>query len=999
MKFIEACARRPVSVLMAACGVLLFGVVAFFRLKIELLPSLRVPVVRVITEYPGIPAEEVEQLVTVPLENSLSSVPGLKGMEAVTKEEISAVSLRFGWKADMRTLAAAVREKIDSAYPYLPGGVRRPLVYTEDLNDDTVLTLAVFPREGKTLGDISILVRKELTARLARAAGVSRVRTEGTEELEILVEAEGRKLAAAGLSPEKAAGILAASIFDRPVGSVVEGGREYLVKAAAGTAASGTVSIESIRDLPLRSGPGGGVLRISDVAEVRLFPKEGGAFFQADGREGIGVYIGKQPDAGSLNTARAVLKEIEAARIHFERDFVIEVADDPTEEISASLRALLFAILCGTAAAFIVLILAFRQARAPLIVTAAIPLCIASVFLFMFFASMTLNIMSLSGLALGTGMIVDTGIVTLENLLRRSPHSPGEIAAAAAETASSTFASTITTVLIFLPVVFIPGVLGALFSELALTVSFLLVSSFVLSLTLTPALYALLLPRDVSGGGSSAVRRLYRRYLFTAFRRPWIPLLIFLLLAAGGVLSFAALPKRVMPRRDPDRLLLTVFLPPGTPVPEASRESAVLSRGLLAVPGVSRVLLGAGAGRRSLRDRGEAGRNSWTLRFVLFTEKASSAPAGREIEKFLRDIPGLRYSLSIPQDTTSRILGAEEGFRYRLSGETRASLSLRAEALLRRLRDGGLIEGPGPDSTAGLKRILFRTDDPALALQGISPRGILGALESAVRGTVPTRVPCGEEDLDIRLRLRRDETDRAEKLSRILVPGLGGYIEAGRLGSFEEETSAAELFRSDRKPSLALGLLPAPGRERDLERVLIEGREGILISRSGLTESGKDAGAVFLLAAVLMYLLLGAQFESFRIPFLLLLSFPLSVTGSFLLLLLFGYSLNLNSFLGILILLGTTINTPILLTGAYGGGGTLRIIRASEARLKPLCAAAGTTLAAVLPVLLNTGGENVLQSNTAAALAGGLSTGTAAVLLVYPVLYRLLTRRRKAIHP
>ena len=574
------------------------------------------------------------------------------------------------------------------------------------------------------------------------------------------------------------------------------------------------------------------------------------------------------------------------------------------------------------------------------------------------------------------------------------------------ETAPSTFASTVTTVLIFLPVIFIPGVTGALFSELALTVSFLLVSSFGVSLTLTPALYALLLlPRRAPGEKPQPeirrrgmtrkppVRALYRRYLFAAFRRPGIPLLISLVLLGGGLLSFSVLPRRVMPLRDPGRLHVTVWLPPGTPVPEAAREGAVLSRGLLGIRGVSRVLLEAGAERGYLRERGEAGRNSWTLRFLLFTEKGPFLRSQGDIRDFLRNIPNLRHTLSVPPDTTSRILGAEEGFRFLISGETRKALLLRAEDLVGRLQDRGLIEDPGPE--AELKRHIFRSDDAAMALQGVTPRGLLDALAAAVRGTVPARLPDGEEEIDIRLRLKRTETDLPGKILRIPVTRSKGRIEAGSLGSIEGETSPAELFRYDRKPSLTHVLLPAPGREGALERALTESREGVLVYRSALLESGRDAACVFLTAGVLMYLLLGAQFESFLIPLLLLLSFPLSVTGSFLLLLLLGYSLNLNSFLGIMILMGTTVNTPILLTSAYRGGGTLRIIRASEYRLRPLAAAAGTTLATVLPVLLNTGGDNILQSNTAAALAGGLSTGTAAVLLVYPVLFRLLVPPRK----
>ena len=992
MKFLLFCAVRPISVLMAAAGIVLFGCVAFVRLGRELLPSLRIPVLRVVTEYPGIPAEETEKLVTVPLENVLSSVKGLRGMESVTKEGITATVLRCDWTTDLRSLSVEVREKIDAAFPYLPHGIKRPHVYTEDLNAEPILVLAAVPKQGRTIRDISPLVRKELAARIARIPGVASVETAGTEEPEILVNADRFRLSSAGLGVGNIAEAIAASVIDMPVGTIPEGGKEYLVKASTDVA-----TLESLREIPLFTDASPGTLRVGETAEVHLRTREKTSFFLIDGEEAVGIFVEKMPGAGSLNTARAVIAGMPRLAEIFERDFTLTIIRDATEEIARSFSGLLLALAAGTAAVIVVLVSVFGRMGPAFITAASIPFSSASVFLFMHFAGFSLNIVSLSGIALGIGMIVDASIVTLENLLRKKAESPGSIVRAAAETAGPAFASTLTSMLVFLPVIFIPGVAGALFTEMALVVSFLLAASLVFSLTVTPALYSLFTPRFAGGPRrEGGFRRMYRGYLFAAFRRPWIPLGIFLVLLAGGGALFCILPASVMPRRDPGRLEGRLHLPPGTGIREGLHVCRDLAPRILSVPGATRIFIETGFETGSLRERSATGKNSWTCGFTVILEGTTARAAEERIGGILAKMEGVRFSLSEPKDTTGRLLGAEEELCFLLSGSEREALVSRAGNLVRGLEKTGHLSRVTVDTEKNLPRLSFRIDDSAAAFHGISAREILENLRLSVRGEVPAVLHGPGEPVEIRVRLGIGDSGLPEALAEIPLAVRDGFIEAGSLGRFERDRTYPELHRRDRKAAVTLRFLPSPGRGEELEAFLASSSEGVLLSRSGLTESAREAVLVFALSAVLMFLVLGAQFESVRIPPVLMLSFPLSIPGSFLLLFLFGYGLNLNSLLGILILMGTTINSAIILTAAYGKGGTFRIIRKSVRRLAPLCATAGTSLTALLPVLFNRSGESVMQSNTAAAIAGGLAAGTAAILLVYPVLYRYAAGRRKA---
>ncbi len=994
MKIILFCTSRPVSVLAAAAGVLVFGTAAFFRLGVELLPGLKIPLVRVAASFPGMTAEDVEDLVTRPLENALSSVKGLRGMESVTKEEISLIALRFDWTGDFRTAAAEVREKVDAAYPYLPYGIDRPVVVTEDLNARPVLVLAVSPAPGRSLREAGDLAKREIASALQRVPGVSYVGISGAVGTEILVEADADRLLAARMSVRELADLIAGAAADRPAGRIVEGGREHPVLAS-----SGIDSAEKLRKLPLPAGGAGTAFTLGDAASVSESPREESSFFLADGKQCVGLRVGKTPEAGSREVARAVLAELPRLRERFGREVGFAVAADESREIDAALRGLPAAAMIGIASVFLVLAGLFGGPEIPLIVSSSVPLCCAATFLFMHFAGMSLNVVSLSGITLGIGMIVDNGIIVLEGLSRSGRTDPREAARRAAETASAVFPSTATTMLVFLPIAFIPGIIGALFADLAAVLSFLLAVSFLFSLTLTPALFVLFRPaagkvprRPLCGIGG-----IYAKYLFAAFRRPRLPLLVFVVLAAAGTAAFLRLPAGVTPERDPGRLELTAAFPPGTGIAETLAESRELSRRILRVPGAAGVFAEAGPDGDSPADRGMAGRNSWTVRFTVTVAGRASGETGRDIAEAAAKTAAIRSGPAVPEDATSRLLGARKGFSFRLSGGGRDELLRRAGDLVRRTGERGLAAGVFLDTEKTLPRIDFRLDPAAAAFHRIPAEEALDTLQTSVRGRIAAAFRRDDRELPVRVRLREERRQNDPDLSAIPLPAGEGFIRAGEAGTFTKGFSCPELHRTDRRNSVTVTFTPAPGMERDLERTLADEPGGELLSRSGFAAEAKSAGSVFALAVVLMYLLLGAQFESPLVPLLLLLSFPLSAAGSFLLLLAFGYSLNVNSFLGILILLGTTINSPILLTGAYGDGGTLRIVRESVLRLRPLAATVATTLTALLPVLLHRSGENVLQSNTAAALAGGLAAGTAAVLLVYPPLYLFAVRsgRRK----
>jgi HAE1 family hydrophobic/amphiphilic exporter-1 len=985
---------------MVYAAVISFGIVSFAQLNRELLPSLPVPAARVITEYQGIPASEIETLVTIPVENALSSVKAVREISSVSKDELSAVHLLFDWGVDRQQAAVEIREKIDALYPFLPHGADKPLVFaTEDISDQPVLTLAVVPVSGRRIRDISNLVRGELATRLQQISGVASLRIVGLEEAEIRVDADRQKLAAAGVPLQVVAHVVASSIYDAPLGTVIEGEREYLVKAT-----TDVDTVEEIRQIPVATAGDGSVVSVEEFAHVYWDVRDRTSFFHYNGREAVGIFVSKTPESGSLNTVRNVRNSLRTLGSMFANDLEVQIAKDPTNAIESGIRTLLIAMALGCVSVFLVLLLLFRRATVALIVSASIPAAMMVVFLFMKFVGISLNIISLSGIVIGIGMIVDNSIVVLYSLLQARAVGARGIAVAAGRSTKAIIGSTMTTLLVFLPIVFIRGVTGALFRDLALTVACLLIASFLCAVTLTPALYALIGPNKMSGTlisrSIAGMRRVYTQYLEKVLIRPFSVVVILTFLVVAAILSFIYLPKRILPDIASGEYEIRVAFPAQTPIELCRSRSRQIAIDLYALDGVASVFAAAGYERNTLLDRSEPDRDPRIVRFRIhlsdIREKQSSAVLA-EIGRVLDYVPGVHYAVSRPKDSVRLLLGASAVLKYRLTGIDRELLLETAKYTAEQLTDNRLVSAAALDTVEEAPRIQLKLKPARLASHQAEPAVVLDSLRTAFRGHTGAQFHSGGRNVAIRVRLDPADLATEDQLKRIRIPVERELIETGVLATFEHAYSYQELHRFNRTPAVTLTLLPVPGCTDKIATFLTIGAEpyGELLTVSALKQNQRHIWIVFIFAIFLMYLLLGAQFESFVLPLILLLSLLPALSGSLVALLLCGYSLNINSFLGILILLGTAINISIILVVGYRQGKPItrqHILNTSAERLKPIAATVLSTVVAMIRIAVHSIGEAALQSNTAVALVGGLLVGLVFILLIFPVLYDRLTR-------
>ena len=462
--------------------------------------------------------------------------------------------------------------------------------------------------------------------------------------------------------------------------------------------------------------------------------------------------------------------------------------------------------------------------------------------------------------------------------------------------------------------------------------------------------------------------------------------------------------------------------PAGTPVESCLARSLELDARLRGACGAAGVFAEAGFDRNSLPDRADPGRLPQSVRYrVTFPEEGGRSTAERlaAVAQALSSAEGVRWSVTVPEDSFTRVLQARELLEYRLSGVDRERLVNLAGHVALELR-GVLAREVVADTVKEMPRLSVTLRPHALAAAGLSPAEVVSSLQAAVQGAVPAALRLPEQSLDIRVRLARTEDRALEELARVRLRGPRGATEARLVAQFQRHSSYPELHRHGRRPAVTLRIYPEAGRREQLTeylRVRSPG-EGELLSVSRLAQSRADILGVFAVALLLIYLVLGAQFDSLLLPLLVMSSLPLAAAGSLCLLAACGYSLNINSFLGVLILLGTAVNAAIILAAGYQGRGAFprdrtsagaagrdraaaaRIVEASVVRLRPIAATVLTTTAAVLPIAFSVRGQAVQQSHTAVALIGGLLSGSAAALLVFPFLYYRLgppqTRRRRS---
>ncbi|QKT03949.1 efflux RND transporter permease subunit [Ectothiorhodospiraceae bacterium 2226] len=1012
--------RYKHAVIALLLAVLVLGVQARFELPVQLFPDTDPPTVTVITEYPGMAAADVDAELTKLLEEEVASIDGVVRIASSSQAGLSVVRVEFVYGREAALAAVDVQNAISRIRRQLPTGIGEPQVLEFSTADKPIVTAALRGHD-LPLTDVRELADNAVRERLERVPGVAAVDVFGGYKPELHVALRRDRLEAYGLDMDRVVRALADWNLSAPGGRVRHGTLESVVRFDAPIrGAEDAAGIVLVAD-------GGRRVRVGDVADVRLMPGEARAAYRHNGEPAIAVQILKRGEANTVEVARAVreaLAELQDALPALE----IAIADDDsvfTEHVIADMTR---TVMIAIALTVLIVLLFLANLRQAAIIGLSIPAAFLATFGLMQLAGLDLNMVTMSALILAIGLLVDDGIVVLENIHRHMDADKPPLQAAVdgtAEILTAKLGGSLTTLSVLIPLVFLGGFVGELFRPLALTLGFALSASFVMSVTLIPLLgaywlkptsarpkrpLALRVDRTLHG-----TRVFYLAGLHAAIRHPVATLVLALLLLAGSLVMLRVNGSEMLPRFDSGSFRVLVDLAAGSTLQDTARAAAQVEAHLLAqdyTTGVS-VRMGHEPAARALGDRGAMAVNQAEIT-VNLTPRTARAVSQWTIMDQARDvleaIPGVTLGAPKEMGGTARA-GTAAPIVVRASGTEPAALDAIADALLARLRDVPGITDLYKDWGVDTPELHVRLDNERVAELGLTGVQVAQAVHRAVDGQVatPFRQPL-RRDLQVVVRYAEGDRRYAEHLEDVMLRTPVGAVPLREVAALEHRLGPRVITREDGQRTLeVLGFhLGRPLSEvvADVQARLAAYTPppGYTVVLAGEQEDFTEAQArmvrAMAFAALAVYLLLVIQFRSFRHPVTVMSAIPLQFIGVAAALLIAGKYVSMPALLGIILLVGIVVNNGIILLDfanqrrAAGRALQDAIADAVEARFRPIMMTALSTIAGMLPLALEMAVGAERFSPIATVIIGGVAAATVLTLVVVPSLYVLLERRR-----
>ncbi|MGG5462158.1 efflux RND transporter permease subunit [Clostridium sp. B9] len=987
MKITSFSIKKPITIFMMLMMVMMFGVVSYFKLNVDMLPAFDLPMLMLMTQQPGAGPEEIEEGVTKPLEAVLSTVTNMDSIKSVSSEGSSMIMIQFQDGTDMDFAALDVREKVDMVKGFLPEEVMNPMIVKMNPSAMPIMTIGI-GIEGYNLSSLSEWADDVLKPSLERVQGVASVDITGdlSDEVKIIIDQD--KLNAYGLRVMNITSAIKASNMNMPIGNVGEGEYELLVRTT-----SKLNSIEEIKDIPINT-PDGKILKLSEIADVKV---ENGAlenYAKIDGKDALKVSIQKESTANTVKVSDGVNKAFEEVKASNKNLSAINIMDQ-AEFINFAIDSVKMNAVIGAFLAIIILLLFLKDIRATVIMAISIPISIISTFIMVYFGGLTLNMISLGGIALGVGMLVDNSIVVIENIYRfkKEGYSNTESAIkGTSEVAMAITASTLTSICVFLPIVFVQGMAADIFKEMALTVTFSLVSSLVVSFTIVPLLASRLLKENSLSKKNKSVEKLRDIYseilAWSISHRKSVMGILLASILLGGV-AFSAIGLEFFPSADQGIVMATIQGPKGIKLENLEEISNDFVSRLEGIEEIE---------TKAVMSSGE----SSTVYLVLKDErKSSDKEIAREVRELTNNIPGAKIEINTQGSMMS--VGGDP-ISLRVNGDDFKVLDEISEELKEIMEGVAGINNIKSTSDKNAEEIRLVIDKEAAAKYGLSPALIVQSVQGYFKGVNATTISLDGKRHGV---LVYPTTSLNPSISDIeditLINQRGAKIPLEDVATIERGQGYSEIYRTDqvREISLSAGV---EGRVlgdvvKDIESKIAEYDIplGYNISFGGEVEQMKDAFSQLFLALVLaialVYMIMAAQFESLINPLIIMFTVPLAFVGALLALFIGNVAIGITAMIGFVMLTGIIVNNGIVLVDYInrlkkeGHSTREAIMIAGPTRLQPILMTALTTIMGLFPMALGIGDGSELQMPLALTVIGGLSFATILTLIVIPIVY------------
>lgn len=1007
--------KRPVTTLMFMLIAVLLGLVSLGLLPVDLYPQIEVPVAVVSVDYKGVAPEEMETLVTKPLEQSLSTLSNLKEISSYSREGNSVVVVQFEYGIDMDFAALEMREKVDLVKNALPDDSENPLVLKIDPNAQPIVQLGV--SANMPVDKLQQIVEDEIQSKFERIEGVAAVNTFGGNEKEVKVVVDPDKLSGYGLSLAQIQGLLRSENLNLPGGRVKKGDLEYLLRT---TGEFKTVEEISEMPIPLQTGE---VIRLYDIANVTMKPKEENSISRLNGKTSIGVSITKQSVANTVKVAEKVNAEVKALQKEYP-NLEIVVGSDTSEFINKSISNVTSSAISGGLLAIVILFLFLRNVRSTFIVGIAIPVSIISTFALMYFGNLSINLISLGGLALGVGMLVDNSIVVLENIYRlREEGMPIKEAAmeGAKEVGMAVTASTMTTVAVFLPIVFVKGFTSIVFKQFSFAVTCSLLASLAISLTVVPMMASIFLEvgeqkvrshkgfhfghlMDIFGKAIDGLGKTYSNFLKRVLRHKKLTVIVAFGIFVGSIFLVGAVGSEFFPKEDEGTFTVTINTPFGTDLEEVDRLVKRAEDIVEVIPEKEKIFTRVG-GEGSFSLTANKTSEITVMLKDIKDRKRSTEEIVEEVRAKVKEIAGADIEVT---EASSMGGGGPESapISIELKGDDLEVLKKIAGDFEAEVKSVPGTSQVGLDVEEGDPEIRIAVNRKVASAYGITASDIANSLRSAVEGSRATTFKTEGDEIDVTVSMDESVKSSVENMKQIKISApTGDKVPLGDLAEIGYGNSPTQIKRINQVRTININ---SAMTGRDLGSVIkdIESKISDYPLPSGysyrftgqqkeMQESFSGLILAFGLSIIIVYMILASQFESLIHPFTVMLTVPFALSGAFMGLFISQRALSVPAFIGIIMLAGIVVNNAIVLVDFINqrleSGMKIEeaIINAGETRLRPILMTTLTTVLGLIPLALGIGEGAQTQAPLATVVIGGLSLSTVLTLVFIPVVYMI----------
>ena len=1007
MKFAQTFIKHHVMTILLYILVVVFGFYSFQNLPLALMPSMEVPAAVVYATYPGAGPEDIEQQVTKKLEGAVAGLSGLDTLQSTSSENMAMLVIRFTNDTDMDQAMTDLRDKVAQVKSQLPDDASDPTVMSIDIDSMPVVSVAL---RGNDLASLQSIAEDEIQPALERLDGVASVDISGGYEQEIAVHTDASRLKGYNLTISSIGQQLGADNIAIPGGDLDNGSQTLAVRTDGEYS-----SIDDVKNA-LISLPAGGTVRLSQIADVSMQPKDQDAISKVDGEECIILSVNKQSGSNTVQIAELAKAEFDSL-LKSNDSLQWNIVMDQSDYINMTVDNAIQNIWMGVLFAAIVLFLFLRDFGATMAVTIAMPCCILFTFLIMNVLGITLNMMSLGGITLGVGMIVDNSIVVLENIFTYRADGYDRLEACTkgtGEVIGAVIASTLTTVAVFLPIALSGGMAGMMFKEFCITIVALLLSSLIISITLVPLLCYFLLggtkQQSIKPQGSGAtpitekpLSRAYRSSLNFLITHRWAGVALTVVICIVSVLSVSQAGMELIPEMDEGEVSVTVSMPNGSTMEDtAAIEDRIAAIAVDTIPELEQIYYSTGSSTSIMSSSSGA---SVTISLVDLDQRdRSSADIAKQLRHDLQDIAGCELTVST---SSTMSMSTDSDISVELTGDDYDQLAETADDLANQI--SALPDAINVESSAGEQtpRVAVKINRENASRFGLNAATIGGLVRGELTGSTATTLRMNGEEYDVTVAGDENVATSLDALRSMQISTMtGGTVPLSMVADVYTELSPQSIVRKNQKETVTITGESESGDSNAIKAAVddivakYELPDGVEVGEGDTAASqiAETTGTLMLALAVailLVYFILATQFNSFSLPIAIMLILPIGLLGSMILLWPTGNHVSMVALLGVIILAGTVVNSSIVLIDytlqrrQRGEDKNTAILNACPRRVRPVLMTAMTTILGLVPMVCSSGEGSEMMKPMGVVMMTGMVISTIATLFITPVYYSL----------